>query len=71
MYDKLKKVREERGITQDIMASLLGYKHKSGYSKLELGERKMSVEQAKIISDFFGMSIDDIFFENKVNKMTT
>ena len=31
----------------------------------------MSVEQAKIISDFFGMSIDDIFFENKVNKMTT
>nr|WP_304941447.1 helix-turn-helix transcriptional regulator [Clostridium butyricum] len=45
------------------MAKILGYKHKSGYSKLELGERKISIEQAKLISDFFSMSIEDIFFE--------
>ena len=66
MYIKLKKLREDKGITQDEMAELLGYRHKSGYSKLENGERKMSIEQAKLISDFFNMSIEDIFFNNKV-----
>ncbi len=71
MYIKLKKIREESGTTQEKMAELLGYRHKSGYSKLENGERKISIEQAKIISDFFNMSIEDIFFESSVNKMTT
>ncbi|MDU4952943.1 MAG: XRE family transcriptional regulator [Clostridium cadaveris] len=71
MYEKLKKIREEKNITQEEIASLLGYRHKSGYSKLENGDRKISVEQAKVISDFFNMSIEDIFFDNKINKMTT
>lgn len=63
MYLKLKEIREKYNITQNDMAKLLGYKHKSGYSKLENGNRKLSVEQAKIISDFFNMSIEDIFFK--------
>lgn len=62
MYLKLKKIREKNDVTQEKMAGLLGYKHKSGYQKLENGERKVSIEQAKIISDFFKMSIEDIFF---------
>lgn len=44
------------------MAKLLGYKHKSAYGKLEKGERKISLEQAKKISDFFKMKIEEIFF---------
>lgn len=62
MYAKLKKIREEAGITQDTMALLLGYKHRSGYNKLENGERKLSLAQAKVISDYFKRSIEDIFF---------
>lgn len=62
MYPKLKKIREKNNTTQEEMACLLGYKHKSGYQKLENGERKVSIDQAKIISDFFKMSIEDIFF---------
>lgn len=62
MLNKLKKIRENRGLTQSDMAKLLGYKHKSGYNKLELGDRKITLEQAKIISDYFNMSIEDIFF---------
>ena len=64
MYINLKKIREQKGTTQDEMAILLGYRHKSGYNKLENGERKISIEQAKIISDFFNMSIEEIFFDN-------
>lgn len=62
MYANLKKIREEKGVTQEKMSQLLGYNHKSGYGKLENGERKISIEQAKVISDFFSISIDEIFF---------
>lgn len=64
MYNKLKKIREENNISQAELASLLGYKHKSGYGKLENGDRKISLEQAKIISEYFNMTIEEIFFEN-------
>lgn len=62
MYNKLKKIREENNISQAELASLLGYKHKSGYGKLENGDRKISLEQAKIISEYFKMTIEEIFF---------
>lgn len=62
MLNKLKEIRENKGLTQSDMAKLLGYKHKSGYNKLELGDRKITLEQAKIISEYFNMTIEDIFF---------
>lgn len=62
MLNKLKEIRENKGLTQSDMAELLGYKHKSGYNKLELGDRKITLEQAKIISEYFNMTIEDIFF---------
>lgn len=62
MYYNLKKLREKLNLSQDEMSKLLGYKHKSGYGKLENGDRKITLEQAKIISDYFNMSIEEIFF---------
>lgn len=62
MYQGLKKIREEKGYTQEDMAKLLGYKHKSGYNQLETGKRKIVLEQAKTIADFFNKTIDEIFF---------
>lgn len=47
------------------MAKILGYKHKSGYNKLELGDRKITLDQAKIISDLFQLPIEVIFLINK------
>lgn len=63
MYNKLKKLREEKNISQAELAKILGYKHKSGYGKLENGDRKISLEQAKIISKYFNMKIEEIFFD--------
>lgn len=65
MYKNLKKFREEKGLTQEQMAEKLGYKHKSGYNKIEIGQRKVSVEQARTISDLLGRSIEEIFFDTK------
>lgn len=64
MYLKLKKIREEKGVSQTELAKLLGYKHKSGYGKLENGDRKLSLEQAKVISEYFKMPIEEIFFKD-------
>lgn len=61
MYLKLKKIREEKGVSQTELAKLLGYKHKSGYGKLENGDRKLSLEQARVISEYFKMTIEEIF----------
>lgn len=66
----LKKLREERGYTQEYMAERLGYKGKSGYCLLEKGSIKLTVEKAIAISRI--LDIDpSIFFENKVEETST
>ena len=47
--------------TQDEMAEKLGI-HVQTYRKLEENPDEVTVKQAKIISDFLGVSYDDIFF---------
>ncbi len=71
MYNKLKKIREEKGLTQKDMALKLGLKSKNAYSMKERGERKISLNEAKVISLILGDSIDEIFFGNKVNITVT
>lgn len=64
MYENLKRAREERGKTQEEMSKLLGYKHKSAYNNIENGKRRIDLRQAKIISDYFKLSIEELFFKN-------
>jgi DNA-binding XRE family transcriptional regulator len=64
LYTGLKKIREQEGYTQEDMAILLGYKHKSGYNQLETGKRKIDLNQAKKIADFFNKTIEEIFFNH-------
>lgn len=60
---KLKEIRKEKGITQEEMAKELGYSGKSGYSMLENGNVRMTLEQAIKIANKFKMSIEDIFLD--------
>lgn len=45
----LKDTRKKRKITQEKMAKALGYSGKAGYSWLETGKVKVTVEQSKVI----------------------
>ncbi len=63
---KLKKLREEKNISQQELAIILGITQQA-YSRIELGKAKPSLSKAKEIADFFGVSIEDIFFETKSN----
>jgi hypothetical protein len=57
----LKQIRLVREKTQDEMAEKLGV-HVQTYRKLEENPDEVTIKQAKIISEFLGVSYDDIFF---------
>lgn len=58
----LKNIRKSKGLTQEQMANILGYKHKSGYCMLENGLVNMTIEKAKILVKH--LNIDPyVFFE--------
>lgn len=53
---RIKKLREERGMTQEEMATILGYKHKTSISKIESDERNLTQPKIKAIAEIFGVS---------------
>ena len=71
MFDKLKETRLNEKITCEQLANLLGFKTKGAYHKKEQGSVPFTLEEAKIISDYFNKGINEIFFENEVSQMKT
>ena len=62
MFLKLRELRKNKGINVKEISKLLGLKTESAYFKKESGKIKFSLEEAKIIADTLGKSIEDIFF---------
>jgi transcriptional regulator with XRE-family HTH domain len=64
----IRKIREEKGLTQQQMADMLNT-HRSNYSKIENNQRDISVVALNKIAEYFGMTIDQIVnFEGDVPK---
>lgn len=61
--NNIKKLREERGINQKVFADLIDVSL-SSYSKKEKGSVRFSLQEAKILSEYLRLSIDEIFFES-------
>lgn len=55
----IKKIREEKGLTQQQVADLV-HMHRSNYSRIESGERDLSLEAVSKIARYLGMSIDQL-----------
>lgn len=67
MQSKIQELRKERKITQQELADVLGVTRQTIIS-LENGKYKASLVLAHKISQFFGMTIEDIFiFEEDEN----
>lgn len=64
--NKLKAYRSLKGIKQEDIANLLGIGLNT-YNFKENGKKSFSLNEAKIIADFFNTTIDELFFEDKVN----
>lgn len=70
MNELLKRLRLEKGYTQQDMAEKLGYSGKSGYCLLENGAVKMTLEKARQISEI--LEVDPaIFFNQQVEDTST
>lgn len=55
----IKGIREEKGLTQQQIAELV-HMHRSNYSKVESGERELSIEAVNTVAKYFGMTIDQL-----------
>lgn len=58
-YAYLRSLRESRQITQETMASILGYSSKGSYSLIESGKQAITTPIASAISTALGMSKDE------------
>jgi len=67
MSEILQNLRRERGLTHKDMAELINLKTASAYCKKELGYYPFSLEEAKIIADYFGKKIEEIFFTRELS----
>lgn len=62
----IKKIREDKEMTQLQIAELI-HMHRSNYSKVESGERDLSIEAVNKIAKFWGMTIDELVnFDGKM-----
>ncbi len=67
MNETLKKLRIDGNITQQEMAELIGLKTASAYYKKEMGHVPFSLQEAKVIADFFGKKIENLFFAGELS----
>jgi transcriptional regulator with XRE-family HTH domain len=56
----LKYLRTKYDMTQEDMAKLLGFKGKSSYCLIEKGKTELSIEKLMIVSDYFGITLDEL-----------
>ena len=57
MSNRLKKLRKEKGLTQADLAKVLNT-NQSQYGKYENGKTNLSIENAKNVAEYFGVTID-------------
>ena len=63
MYENLRLIRNNNLISADDMCKLLELKTKAAYYKKENGSVNFTLSEAKKISDFLKLPIDEIFFK--------
>lgn len=66
---KIKQLREQKGLTQEVMAVYLGYKTATGYHYLESGKRAIDADKLFIIAQTLGVRVEDLFFTHHPTKL--
>lgn len=62
--EKLQKLRRQKGLTQEALAESL-YVSRTAVSKWESGRGYPNIESLKVISKFFGVTIDELLTEDE------
>ncbi|SEP38571.1 DNA-binding transcriptional regulator, XRE-family HTH domain [Mucilaginibacter sp. OK283] len=57
--DNIKRIREEKSLTQQQIADLVSM-HRSNYSKVESGQRELSVVALNKVAQYFNITLDEL-----------
>ena len=61
---KLRVLRKQRGMTQQMLAELLGYTSRSYLSEVEKGRKEPSVPLVLAVADLFSVTTDQLLRDN-------
>jgi transcriptional regulator with XRE-family HTH domain len=56
IYERIRALREELGLTQEELAQKVGYRSRSSINKIEAGQRDINQSQIKDFADALGVS---------------
>jgi transcriptional regulator with XRE-family HTH domain len=57
--ENIKHIRQQRGVKQQEIADLVGM-HRSNYSKIENGQRELSITALNKVAQFFNITLDQL-----------
>jgi len=63
--ERLYQLRRERGLSQTQVAAAVGITQ-SAYAMIERGQRYPRKETMKKLADYFGVTVDELFFNTQV-----
>lgn len=66
MSQRLKTFRKNKNLTQSAVADMLEITY-STYSLKENGKQDFTLPEAKQLADLFGLTVDEVFFNQEVN----
>ena len=61
MYEALRKKRKDTNTTIKTLRELIDIQTDAGYLKKETGVTVFTVEEAKLLAGYFGMTVDALF----------
>lgn len=67
MFERLRKIRQEKNIKAREIAERIGLKTEGAYYKKETGSVPFTLTEGKVIADMFEMPIEEIFFTNELS----
>lgn len=59
--EKIKQMRIDKGLSQQAMADLLGYKTATGYSYFESGRCDLDPDKLPILADVFNLKMEELY----------
>lgn len=64
--EKLKKMREDAGLTQEDVAKLLGYRSALGYHYIESGRCRLRADQAVVLAKRYNVPVEALFLADNI-----
>ncbi|WP_144561618.1 helix-turn-helix domain-containing protein [Bacillus mycoides] len=69
--NRVRDIRKQKNITQEKLAKKLDFSHASAISFIENGKRRLDAEKIPLLAKALDVSIDELFFTQKVVNLTT